>query len=107
MSQKKEEAIQKVMNEFEEMANLVLDQLDRLEDFFQSGEITFPENAIAEFNTVEEKIDLHEVKLSDRIVNTIVLYQPMASDIRKLIACYRIIINLERIGDYSINIVNF
>jgi len=106
MPQKKEEAIQKVMNEFEEMANLVLSQLDFLEDFFQSGSMEFP-SSLDEFNNNEGKIDQFEVKLSDRIVNTIVLYQPVASEIRKIMASYRIIINLERIGDYSVNLVNY
>jgi phosphate transport system protein len=106
MSQKKEEAIQKVMNDFEEMANLVLSQLDFLEDFFQSGSMDLP-TSLDEFNDNEGKIDQFEVKLSDRIVNTIVLYQPVASEIRKIMASYRIIINLERIGDYSVNLVNY
>jgi len=106
MPQKKEEAIQKVTNEFEEMANLVLSQLDFLEDFFQSGSADMP-TQLDEFNKNEEKIDQFEVKISDRIVNTIVLFQPVASEIRKIMACYRIIINLERIGDYSVNLVNY
>jgi len=106
MPQKKEEAIQKVMNEFEEMANLVLSQLDFLEDFFQSGSMDLP-TSLEEFNHNEGKIDQLEVKLSDRIVNTIVLYQPVASEIRKIMASYRIIINLERIGDYAVNLVNY
>jgi phosphate transport system protein len=106
MPQKKEEAIQKVMNDFGEMANLVLSQLDFLEDFFQSGSMDLP-TSLDEFNNNEGKIDQFEVKLSDRIVNTIVLYQPVASEIRKIMACYRIIINLERIGDYSVNLVNY
>jgi phosphate transport system protein len=107
MSQKREEAIEKVMTDFENMANIVLSQLDYLENFFQSGEVLFPENSIAEFRTKEEQIDQYEVKLSDRIVNNIVLYQPVASEIRRLIACYRIIINLERIGDYAMNLMNY
>ena len=106
MPQKKEEAIEKVMNEFESMANLVLSQLDFLEDFFQTGSVELP-SSLDEFNNNEGKIDQFEVKLSDRIVNTIVLYQPVASEIRKIMACYRIIINLERIGDYTVNLVNY
>jgi phosphate transport system protein len=106
MPQKKEEAIEKVMNEFESMANLVLSQLDFLEDFFQTGSVELPAS-LDEFNNNEGKIDQFEVKLSDRIVNTIVLYQPVASEIRQIMACYRIIINLERIGDYTVNLVNY
>ena len=55
----------------------------------------------------EDKLDKWEVKLSDKIVNTIVLYQPVASEIRQLIALYRIIISLERIGDLAVSITNF
>ena len=51
--------------------------------------------------------DKMEIKISDKIMNTIVLYQPVASDIRKIFACYRIIISLERIGDMVVNIMNF
>ena len=107
MSQKKEEAIQKVMNEFENMADLVLGQLDFLENFFQSGARELTPQALKEFNNNEEMIDHFEVKLNERIVNTIVLYQPVASEIRRIIACYRIINNLERIGDYSVNLIHF
>ncbi len=42
----------------------------------------------------EKKLDKMEVKISDKIMNTIVLYQPVASDIRKIFACYRIVISL-------------
>jgi phosphate transport system protein len=68
MSQKKEEAIQKVMTEFESMANLVLSQLDRLEIFFQSGETNLPEKLREEFDANEKLIDQYEVKLSERII---------------------------------------
>jgi phosphate transport system protein len=107
MSQKKEEAIQKVMTDFENMANLVLSQLDNLENFFQSGEIAVSSPIADEILENEKKIDNLEVKLSERIVNTIVLYQPVAIEIRKLFACYRIINNLERIGDYTVNLLNY
>jgi phosphate transport system protein len=107
MSQKKEEAIQKVMADLEEMSNLVLGQLDFLEVFFQSGEISISATIADEIIKNEEKIDHLEVKLSERIVNTIVLYQPVAIEIRKLFACYRIINNLERIGDYTVNLLNY
>ncbi|MBN1927395.1 MAG: phosphate signaling complex protein PhoU [Prolixibacteraceae bacterium] len=107
MTIKKDEAINKVMNDFEVLANLVLEQLDSLEEFFNSGEMIIPEDVVAKLIENEKHIDNLEVKLSDRIVNTIVLYQPVASEIRKIISCYRIITSLERIGDYAINLAEF
>ena len=79
-------------------------QLDLLENFVSTSEIKFPKKITAELRSNEQKLDKMEVKISDKIVNTIALYQPMASDIRKIFACYRIVISLERIGDMVINI---
>ncbi len=105
MTTKKDTAISNIMADFEEFANLVLHQLDLLERIIASGEIKVPGDLSDEIFANEKKIDQFEVKLSDKIINTIVLYQPVASDIRKIIACYRIIINLERIGDQVTNIL--
>ncbi len=107
MTTKKDEAINSILSEFEEFANLVLHQLDMLEKIVSSGEIKFPDEESKELISNEKKLDKLEVKISDKIVNTIVLYQPVASDIRKIIACYRITISLERIGDMVINIHDF
>ena len=52
----------------------------------------------------EKEIDKYEISISDKFINTIVLYQPVASDIRRIVAVYRMTINLERIGDLVMNI---
>jgi phosphate transport system protein len=54
----------------------------------------------------EDKIDKYEVLVSDKFISSIVLYQPVASDIRKIVAIYRMTINLERIGDLVMNILH-
>ncbi|NQU53323.1 MAG: phosphate uptake regulator PhoU [Bacteroidetes bacterium] len=107
MISKKDNAINNILSDFEEFANLVLHQLDSLEKLVSTGDTNFPDGATKEMLVNEKKLDKLEVKISDKIVNTIVLYQPVASDIRKIMACYRIIISLERVGDMVINIVNF
>jgi phosphate transport system protein len=107
MSQKKEEAIQKIMADFESMSNLVLKQLDYLENFFQSADLELPSTAVKEIMVSEELIDQLEIKMNERIINTIVLFQPVASDIRRIMSCYRIIISLERIGDYTVNLIHY
>lgn len=105
MTTRKDNAIHNIMADFEELANLVLHQLDLLEKIIASGEIKVSAKLHEQILANEQKIDQFEVKLSDKIINTIVLYQPVASEIRKIIACYRIIINLERIGDQVTNIL--
>lgn len=107
MTLRKDDAINSIMSDFEDFANLVLHQLDLLENFVSSGEIKFPETLTDELNSNEKKLDKLEVKISDKIINTITLYQPLASDIRKIFACYRIVISLERIGDMVINVHDF
>lgn len=106
MTSKKDDAINSIMNDFEEFANLVLRQLDSLEKIISGGETKIPESVIDEILSTEKKIDKLEVKISDKIVNAIVLYQPVASDIRRIFACYRIVNSLERIGDMVITILN-
>jgi len=107
MNIKKESAIQNVISHFEDYANLILSQLSILEKIISSGSLTISEEVLKEMNINEDKSDTFEVKLSEKIINTIVLQKPVASDLRKLMACYQIVINLERIGDLVMDIVKF
>ena len=63
------------------------------------------ERIIKEIRENEDKIDKYEILISDKFINSIVLYQPVASDIRRIVAIYRMTINLERIGDRVMNII--
>ena len=104
MSQKKFEAIANILSDYEKLANLVLNQLDEVKRLISSGNLHPDEIQLDELKKTESKINKLEVKLSEEVINSIALYQPVASEIRKLIACYRIIISLERIGDLAISI---
>jgi phosphate transport system protein len=107
MNIKKESAIQNVIRHFEDYANLILSQLSILEKVINSGSLTISEDVMKELIINEDKSDIFEIKLSEKIINTIVLQKPVASDLRKLMACYQIVINLERIGDLVMDIVKF
>ncbi|HEX2922313.1 MAG TPA: PhoU domain-containing protein [Bacteroidales bacterium] len=104
MSTKKEQSIHDITASFQEMADLVLLQLNLIEKVMLSENDSKQENLINEINANEKKIDKLEVVISDKFINSIVLYQPLASDLRKLISIYRMAINLERIGDLVMNI---
>ena len=106
MTLKKDEALQKIEGEFEKFANLALEQLDRMESIITDGH-EVPDDLIKHIKETEVELDKNDVKISDKIVNCIVLYHPVASDLRKLMAIYRIVISIERIGDHVVNIVNF
>jgi phosphate transport system protein len=105
MKTRREESVTDILKSFEEMADLVLSQLTLLERFMAMSDTSESKNIIIAIDANEKKIDEYEVVISDKFINSIVLYQPVASDIRKIVSVYRMTINLERIGDRVINII--
>jgi phosphate transport system protein len=105
MKTRREESVNDILKSFEEMADLVLSQLTLLEKFMSLSDTGEGNNIISAIDANERKIDEYEVVISDKFINSIVLYQPVASDIRKIVSVYRMTINLERIGDRVINII--
>jgi phosphate transport system protein len=106
MKTKREESILDIIATFEGMADTILSQLKLLEKVMADNTVAEErERIITEIRENEDKIDKYEILISDKFINSIVLYQPVASDIRRIVAIYRMTINLERIGDRVINIV--
>ncbi len=99
MSEKKEQALNEIKTSFGEMAGLVLRQLTLLEKLMGTTEDQAFTDLIDEMEKAENRIDNLEVIIGEQFTGTIVLYQPVASDVRRLVAIYRMTINLERIGD--------
>jgi phosphate transport system protein len=106
MKTKREESILDIICTFEKMADLVLAQLTLLEKSMTGPKEEEHNKISSEIKENEDRIDKYEVLISDKFINSIVLYQPVASDIRKIVAIYRMTINLERIGDLVINILD-
>lgn len=52
----------------------------------------------------DHRIDLEEVKLEEECLKTLALYQPVAHDLRFIIAILKINNDLERINDLAVNI---
>ncbi len=102
----REEAIHDIIATFEEMADTILAQLKLLEGYMDEPNEEERTRIKSEINSNEIKIDRFEVVISEKFINSIILYQPVASDIRKAVAVSRMSINLERIGDRVINILN-
>ena len=106
MKTKREESVLDIISTFKEMADTVLAQLSLLEKLMNTQEEEERIWIKKEIARNENITDKFEVLISDKFINTIVLYQPVASDIRKLVAIYRMTINLERIGDLVINVLD-
>ncbi|MBA4322160.1 MAG: hypothetical protein C0408_05020 [Odoribacter sp.] len=105
MKTKREESILDIIATFEEMADLILTQLTLLEKYMAGQKEEDRDRIKSEIKENENKIDKYEVLISNKFISSIVLYQPVASDIRKIVAIYRMTVNLERIGDRVINIL--
>jgi phosphate transport system protein len=105
MKTKREESILDIIATFEEMADTILAQLTLLEKYMSGLKEEERDHILKEIRDNEDKIDRYEVLISDKFTSSLVLYQPVASDIRKIIAIYRMTINLERIGDRVMNII--
>ena len=103
MTTKKEQSIQDITHSFQEMADLVLVQLSQIEKLMATEVKSEQTELIAAIKKREQEIDRFEIVISDKFINAIVLYQPVASDIRKVVAVYRMALNLERIGDQVMN----
>lgn len=104
MSEKKEQALNEITASFNEMASLVLHQLTLLEKLMNTTDEKTFKNITVELEADENRIDNLEVVISEQFINTIVLYQPVASDVRRVVAIYRMTLNLERIGDRIMNL---
>ena len=107
MNIQKENAMQQIRTLFDELSMVVLQQLDLLEKIINGSITIIPEEMMAELNLNEERIDNYEIRISEEIIDTIVLQKPVASDLRQVMAVYQMVANLERIGDSVMNIVRY
>lgn len=106
MSITKDKAIRKIMDDFESLSKLTLRQMELLTNVIGSEHTGITAESLKQIRKNERKIDAYEIKISHRIISTIVLYKPVASELRRIMAAYRMITNLERIGDLIMKIVN-
>jgi phosphate transport system protein len=93
------------MTSFSEMANLVLKQLTLLEKLMATSDDHDFKILVEQMREAENRLDNYEVIIGEQFTSTIVLYQPVASDVRRIVACYRMTVNLERIGDRINNLI--
>lgn len=104
MTTNKDQAIEVMDHEFERMSNLVLMQLELLDKILVADDDKTIKDIGKTLKENENEIDNLEIILDNKIVQAIVLYKPVASDLRHIFAQYRMMINLERIGDLIIKI---
>jgi phosphate transport system protein len=104
MSETKDHTIHDIMISFREMASLILNQLTLLEKMRESTSEADLNEIAALMEENENRIDNYEVVIGEEFANAIALPHTMAHDIHRLVAIYRMTLNLERISDCIMNL---
>ncbi len=107
MSIKKDKRFEGINKDFQKMKSLLYAQFDTLENVILSGLESVSKQDIDNFSKNEKKLDQMELKMSNNIILTIGLEQPMAGELRQLITYLRMLGDMERIGDQLNNILHF
>lgn len=105
MNTKKEITLNKINKEFLKLSKLTIEQFKILSKILKEIQPEIPAEVLRKLEKNEKNINKLDLKLDDHIIKTIVLYKPMASELRRLFATYRIVQNLERIADRVIKII--
>jgi len=95
-----EQEIQSLRQDVIDMWKLVISQVAN------SGEaiLSFDKELAQKVSMREKKVDAYELKIDSECENIIALYQPVAIDLRFVLAVLKINSNLERIGDFAYGI---
>jgi phosphate transport system protein len=80
-----------------EMWNLVMDQLTKTYHAIETAD----SELINDINANEKRVDAFELKINMDCENILALFNPVANDLRFVLAVLKINYNLERIGDYA------
>jgi len=92
---------QKYLCELEEdvvtMGDMVIKAIDRSIEALQKRDLTLAHQIIAD----DAQINKQRFNIEDKCIGLIATQQPVASDLRIIVAVFSIIVELERIGDYA------
>ncbi|MCZ4693710.1 phosphate transport system regulatory protein PhoU [Ancylomarina euxinus] len=107
MSIKKDKKFEGINKDFQKMKSILYEQFETLENVILTGLDTLSKKERESFSKNEAKLDQLELKMSENIIQTIGLQQPMARELRQLISYLRMLGDMERIGDQLNNILHF
>lgn len=94
-------------DELAQLKERVLHMSGRAEEAVGKAVRAFLEHDAAAARTVmhgDGEIDGLEIEIDNRITNLLALHQPVAKDLRLLLAALKISNDLERVGDHAVNI---
>lgn len=98
--EKFDEELQKVQNLMIELSNMAINTLNDSIDHLLTNNI---EGALTVINN-DIHINHMEEEINDRVILLIAKQQPVATDLRRLMVVVKAASDMERIGDYAVNI---
>lgn len=96
------ESLHGLKNDMLKMASMVEESIKKSVQALENGDIELAQQIKRE----DDKIDEMEVLLEEKCTKLIALQQPVAKDLRMIIAISKLVTDLERIGDHATNIAN-
>lgn len=93
-------AMDNLRQEILSLGSMVEDRFKKAIDAIQTKNIQLAQFVIDTDYTVDER----EIEVEEECLKTLALYQPVANDLRLIIAVIKINNDLERIADYAVNI---
>lgn len=98
------EKFEKILNELNEslseMGRLVTNQFEKSKNVLRSKDTELAKNIIED----DDKIDILKEEIEYKCLKLIATQTPLASDLRRLFTTIKIIQDLERIGDYAVDL---
>ncbi|MBS4008516.1 MAG: phosphate signaling complex protein PhoU [Clostridium sp.] len=95
-----QKSLEELQQDILQMGGLVEENIARAVDSLAKQDLESAEKVFA----VEVEIDKLERKIEETCLRLIATQQPMAKDLRKIASALKIITDLERMGDYSVDI---
>lgn len=89
--------LQLLRGEINEMWMLVITQMNKAKNALMN----FDKDAATDVDINEKRVNVYELKIDRDCENILALYNPVAIDLRFVLAILKINYNLERIGDYA------
>ncbi len=95
-----DEELGRLQGEILRMGGLAMEQLQLASRALQDSDTVLAQQVIA----ADKRVDALELEISSDVLRLLARRQPMATDLRFVLASLRIAASIERIGDYATNI---
>lgn len=101
----KSKQLEILLHEFELISKTALTQIQIVSKIMQDHSLA--DSLYNEVKANEMIIDRLEIKIREEVVFTIFQFNPVAADLRQIIAYLELTTNLERVGDMLLNVTQF